>query len=103
MGGHEGQDFVGSTDVNIFDQAGSHHIWNRQGADPMNGGRWYPSGVTLASGEVLIVGGEMTPETGVNPIPEVWQPNASPGQHWRELSDAAKTMPLYSPVYAAPN
>jgi Domain of unknown function (DUF1929) len=102
VGGHEGGDDIGSSDVNIFDRAGSHYNWFRQGSDPMNGGRWYPSAAPLASGEVVVVGGQFSDSTGVNPIPEVWQPNAANGSHWRELSTASKTMPLYSAIYMVP-
>ena len=76
-GGHVTVD-VGVSDANIFNwQSGT---WGR--ATTMNGAHWYPSNVTLASGEIATVGGY--DETGAhNLIPEVWT-----GSGWRALTSA---------------
>jgi hypothetical protein len=103
-GGHEGGDGDGSADVNILNYAPSYN-WQRMSSDPMISGRWYPSSLTLQTGEVVIVGGErMRSEgLGIEPLSEVWQPNAAPGSRWRGLTSALKTLPLYSALYEAPN
>jgi hypothetical protein len=99
MGGHEGRDSVGSTDTNILEY-GTQYTWRLQASDPMNGGRWYPTAVTLANGDIVVAGGDRTGPGDVNPIPEVW--NSAIGG-WRELSNAWLQMPLYSPMHLAPN
>jgi hypothetical protein len=99
VGGHEGRDGDGSTDVNLL-QLGNQYTWQLQGSDPMRGGRWYPSAITLASGEILAIGGQKFHDGGViNDLPEVYNPNATRGQRWRALTSARKSMPLYSPIY----
>jgi hypothetical protein len=40
---------------------------------------------------------------GIEPLPEVWQPDAAVGSRWRGLTSALKTLPLYSALYEAPN
>jgi hypothetical protein len=47
------QDGIGEEDVNIFDYR--FNTWTRVGAMPQ--GRWYPTNVTLATGETVIVSG----------------------------------------------
>ncbi len=103
MGGHEGRDGFGSTDVNLlsYGKNATKYRWTFEGTHPMNGGRWYASATTLANGDVVIVGGSNTPATAANPIPEVWQTNSGGG--WRELSGASLSVPLYSPLHLAPN
>jgi galactose oxidase len=104
MGGHEGMNGDGSPDVNILNYQPDYD-WQRQTADPMVSGRWYPSSITLQNGEILVVGGERkrSEGLGVEPMPEVWQPNAPAGAHWRALTAALKTLPLYSALYLAPS
>lgn len=104
MGGHEGMNGDGSPDVNILNYLPDYN-WQRQTSDPMNSGRWYPSAITLQNGEILVVGGERkrSEGLGIEPLPEVWQPSAAPGSHWRALSSALKTLPLYSALYLTPN
>lgn len=58
-GGHERddnapyQEGIGEVDVNVFDY--HTNLWTRVGV--MSKGRWYPSNVTLANGETVIVSG----------------------------------------------
>ena len=97
MGGHEGQDGFGSTDANFFDyRVQTYGSWSK--ASSMASGRWYPSAVSLANGEVLTVSGS-DDGTTVPDIPEVYQTN---GQ-WRSLTDARFTLPLYPFLHLAPN
>jgi hypothetical protein len=100
MGGHEGENGEGSPDVNILSYTPDYN-WQRQTSDPMNSGRWYPSSITLQTGEILVLGGERSRSEGlgVEPLPEIWQPSAAPGRRWRPLSTALKTLPLYSALY----
>ena len=56
VGGDLGYDYGGSADVTIFSTKPSY-AWQRQDGSPMAGGRWYASALTLASGEVLVLGG----------------------------------------------
>ena len=102
LGGHEGKDGYGSTDVNVmsYGKNASKNRWTLDGTRPMNGGRWYASATTLPNGEVVVVGGETTPGA-INPIPGVWQTNSGGG--WRQLSGASLSVPLYSPLHVAPN
>ncbi|NJN43540.1 MAG: hypothetical protein HC806_01560 [Anaerolineae bacterium] len=50
----------------------------------MNAGRWYPSAVTLANGDVLVDAGYDTPGM-VARIPQVWETGTS---QWRNLTTA---------------
>jgi hypothetical protein len=73
-GGHSGVDNFGTRTTFIFNASGG---WTRV-ADMQNG-RWYPTNLTLPTGEVLTISGGDTAGTP-NLIPEVW--NGS----WRPLS-----------------
>ncbi len=91
-GGHSGVDMFGTKTTFIYDVNGG---WSRV-ADMQNG-RWYPTNTTLASGEVLTIAGGDT--AGINNyVPEVWQ-NGS----WRPLPNAARSVPLYPMMFAAPD
>ena len=91
-GGHSGVDNFGTRTTFIYDVNGG---WSR-GPDMQNG-RWYPTTTTLASGDVLTIAGGDT--AGINNyVPEVWQ-NGS----WRPLPNAARSVPLYPMMFAAPD
>jgi hypothetical protein len=69
----------------------------------MNKGRWYPSNVTLATGDVLVVAG--THASGLNTIPQIWQTSSN---SWRTLTGARQGgepgyADYYPYLYAAPN
>ena len=66
----------------------------------MNAGRWYPTNTVLPNGDVVVTSGEISPVLGNNPLPQVWQ--ASSGT-WRNLTTAQLLLPLYPPMYLAPN
>ncbi len=63
-------------------------------------GRWYPSQVTLAEGDVVILSGNIDEGPVRNLIPEVWEVNTGT---WRILSDASLFLPLYPAAFLAPN
>lgn len=90
LGGGEG---IAST--NIFDFR--TNTWQKVGN--MNGGRWYPTTVTLANGDVLVTTGLMTLATGHNLIPQVWNPDRG----WRDLTGASRDVTFYSPMHLAPD
>jgi galactose oxidase len=66
----------------------------------MNAGRWYPTNVTLANGDILTISGEINSATGNNPLPQVWQRATA---SWRDLTTAEVVMPLYPRMMLAPN
>jgi hypothetical protein len=67
-------------DVNLFDYK-STALYSAQA--PMSFIRWYPTVVTTAAGEVLVLGGRIDPNTPA-PTPEVY----TEGKGWRSLSTA---------------
>lgn len=77
---------LGKNDIQIFDPA--TNSWSSGGH--MYEGRWYPSNVTLANGEVLIVAG-LRKDGRNNPIPEIWNPSGT----IRKLSTASRSMFFY--------
>jgi hypothetical protein len=92
--------YPGSKHTDIFDPA--TNTWS-DGPD-MRDGRWYPTLITLASGEILIVGGNNSsddPNFGANDIAEVFDPKNPTS--FRELTGAPifrvnvrdKTNPAY--------
>jgi hypothetical protein len=103
LGGHNGKDAYGSTDVNVlrYSKDVDKYRWQLEGTRPMNGGRWYASATTLPNGEVVVVGGDRNGSGDINPVPEVWQTNAGGG--WHELTGAQLAPNLYSPLHVAPN
>ncbi len=77
------------------------NVWSRK-AD-MNAGRWYPTNVTLANGDVLVVSGsyfDAMSNTINNNLPQVWQTGSST---WRNLTGAVLNLPLYPALFLAPN
>jgi hypothetical protein len=67
----------------------------------MNAGRWYPSNVTLANGDVLVLAGTINTTT-INLLPQVWEVS---NNTWRDLTDAQHPgMPATYPwLYLAPD
>jgi Calx-beta domain/Galactose oxidase-like, Early set domain/Glyoxal oxidase N-terminus len=69
----------------------------------MNAGRWYPSNVTLANGDVLVMAG--TNAHGIDTLPQVWD---TAKHAWRNLTTALQGQfpdySIYYPfLYVAPN
>lgn len=67
-------------DVNLFDWR-TNALYSAQ--QPMAQLRWYPTVLTLASGDTLVLGGRSAPDAYV-PVPEVY----SPATGWRSLNSA---------------
>jgi hypothetical protein len=86
---------TGVSSTNIFNPF--TNTWAR--ARRMNGWRWYPTNVTLASGEVLVAGGLITYRRGSNRVPQVWTTRG----RWRSLSRAKLDYGEYPYVHLAPN
>jgi hypothetical protein len=100
---------VGKIDTNLFDW--NTNTWTR-GAN-MNAGRWYPTVLPLANGELLTLEGK-TETKAINRVPQIWKTVGG----WRDLSNAirddagrndanqnaeARETGLYPWVFAGPN
>jgi len=94
-GGHIA-DGVGLAHTNLFQP--SNGTWV---AGPnMSAGRWYPTVTALASGDALVVSGQIDDTDGVNRLPEVFRMRTNT---LRALADAQYTLPLYPFMHLAPN
>jgi hypothetical protein len=88
--------------VNVFDFT-TNTLYNAPQAKLLNA-RWYPSLLTLGTGETLLVGGRATPDTPV-PTPHVFSLQAG----WRQLTGAVSQDAYglrnwsYPRVWQAPN
>jgi galactose oxidase-like protein/glyoxal oxidase-like protein len=92
-GGHH-SDLQGLPDANLFQRTTS--TWST--GPKMAKGRWYPTAITLASGEVLTMGGTDLSEAVVR-VPEVWT-----GAGWRALTGANRAVRYnYPRSFLAPN
>lgn len=98
-GGHAGQDNYGEPDATIFMAASGGYTWYTTNT-PMNDGRWYSSAITLANGEVLVIGGSRS-SNNFNTLPQVWRTNQGGG--WRDLTAANAQVPNYAKLHLAPN
>jgi hypothetical protein len=94
-GGHLVNNGEGIPQTNLFDYR--NNSWTR--AQDMNAGRWYPSVITLGTGEAMVVSGSITPET-FNEIPQVW---GSQSSGWRNLSGAQAKLSYYPWIFQAPD
>ncbi|GAB4578210.1 MAG: hypothetical protein Fur0022_09440 [Anaerolineales bacterium] len=89
-GGHI-SDGIGEEEASLYDPFTD--TW--EFLEDMNLGRWYPSNVTLGTGEVLVIAG--TYEGGLNTVPQVWTPDIN---DWRYLTTAAQGgYPTYADYY----
>jgi hypothetical protein len=102
-GGHI-DDYVGYDTTQIFDYR--TNTWTTNAAWNMNAGRWYPTTVPLANGDVLTISGAAT-GGDVNATPQVWSAN---GQAWRNLTNlsgqcfnSTSCLPLYPWLHLASN
>jgi len=87
---------VGVPSAAIYDAIANS--WTR--LPDMNAGRWYPTGTTLANGDVLVTGGNIDNLGGHNALHQVWQ---AASNTWRDLTDATLILPLYPWMHLAPN
>jgi Domain of unknown function (DUF1929)/Glyoxal oxidase N-terminus/Kelch motif len=94
-GGHIANN-VGLRTAATYDS--TNDSWTR--LPDMNAGRWYPTSTTLATGDLLVVSGDVDNTQGVNRVPQVWQ--AATGS-WRDLTGAQLALALYPFMHLAPN
>jgi galactose oxidase len=94
-GGHNQTNNWGQWNISLFDPVAK--TWKH--LPDMTDGRWYPSQITLANGDILTVSG--TKSTGNNnSTPDVLQ--LSDGQV-RRLTGAVQSFSLYPAMFLAPN
>ncbi|MFO0968645.1 MAG: galactose oxidase-like domain-containing protein [Gemmataceae bacterium] len=106
-GGHMWANFWGDGRVTIYDPA--KNTWT-SGLPAMNLPRWYPSCVTLASGDILVEGGTYYSDpVKVNRLPQVWLTRGDLKKPWRDLTNipdddiAPGIVPFYPFLHVAPN
>ncbi len=98
-GGHSGVDTKGIVSAQLYDY--NTNTW--QAAPNMRNGRWYPTALTLATGEVLTISGGDTAGS-LNMLPEVWSPGGISGEGgWRALTSAESSVPYFPMMFVAPN
>jgi len=83
---------AGIDDVNIFNS--DDYSLTPSDTGDMTYQRWYPTMVSLASGQVVIIGGTNKQKQGVG-VPEIY----TPGEGWRALDGAADADIAASPLY----
>ena len=94
-GGHQA-DYVGFPYASIYNP-----FTNTWKALPnMNAGRWYPTDVTLANGDAVVLGGSINSSQGSDALAQVWQLST---KSWRNLTSAQLQLPLYPRAVLAPN
>ena len=93
-GGHV-RNFEGLSNASLYDPISNTY----SNVPNMIAGRWYPSTVALANGDVLALSGDVEPGTR-NLIPEVWDFSQDA---WRVLTDASLEVPRYPASFLAPN
>jgi hypothetical protein len=79
-GGHIA-DGVGDLKAGTYDP--STNSWAQ--VPNMNAGRWYPTAVILAGGDILVLAGTRNGYLDTNPLPQVWLAKSGT---WRNLTDA---------------
>jgi hypothetical protein len=89
-----GREGIGEDDVNVFNP--QNNTWTRLPV-PMPKGRWYPSNVTLGTGETVIVSGYSSYPSR-NDTPDIF---TLPG-HIRPFT-ASSPIPVYPYLHLAPN
>ncbi len=94
MGGHILQNYYGSSDINIFNCQPSYS-WKLQ-TETLNAGRWYPSIVTMPSGDALVMSGSISGSSQPNPLPQIWRADGS-GMH--NLTGALLGMKNYPKIF----
>jgi acylphosphatase len=93
------QEGIGETAVNVFDYR--NNTWTRVGS--MNQGRWYPSNVTLADGETVIVSGYYRPGGTGTPITVNTTPDLFTSQNTIRPFSVSSNIPVYPYLHLAPN
>jgi hypothetical protein len=93
-GGHVSADGEGSPHAGYYDAF--KNTWTS--VPDMNAGRWYPTQVTLADGNIVTMAGSEDTNYTPNDLPEVYT-----GSGWRDLTNARMVLPLYPYLHLAPN
>ncbi|KAK5652039.1 hypothetical protein OQA88_10942 [Cercophora sp. LCS_1] len=67
----------------------------------MNGGRWYPSALTLPDGRVMVMSGSLENEPRYNPnqISQIWSSDTSRPNPWTEVVNSFNRGPGALPLY----
>ncbi|MGE3742846.1 MAG: hypothetical protein AB7I59_25445, partial [Geminicoccaceae bacterium] len=100
LGGHEGKQYYGSSDVTTFDYTDGY-VMKTQTAYPMNAGRWYATSSVMANGEIVVISGSIKDsQRNVNPLPQVWRTGIG---GWRNLTDAVRKILYYPTQVVVPN
>lgn len=94
-GGHRRNGY-GLPEASIFNPA--NNTWQR--LPDMNRGRWYPTQVTLANGDVLTFTGSYNTRYANNTLPQVWQTATG---SWRDLTGAQMGHDLYPAAHLTPD
>src|SRR5262249_25465792 len=104
LGGHVTA-YVGIHDTTLFDPMSL--MWS---AGPfMSQNRWYPTGIALPNGKLLVVSGAdncptcddaTVSHTGIALVPEVYDPNSN---SWSRLDNASICLPLYPHLHLLPD
>lgn len=95
-GGEIGAPGVGVANASTYDPVSGNWTF----LPNMNAGRFYPTNTVLPNGDIVVTGGEISPQLGVNPLPQVWQVSSGT---WRDLNTAQFLLPDYPEMYLAPN
>jgi len=95
-GGDAAVALIGVPNASIYDPVGGGWTY----LPNMNAGRFYPTNTVLPNGDVVVLSGEISPQLGVDPLPQVWQLSSSA---WRDLTSAQLLLPNYPEMYLAPN
>jgi hypothetical protein len=95
-GGHDLVDGIGLPYGHIYDPFAN--TWTQVSAQ-MNLGRWYPTNVPLANGDVLVVSGSYSPGQ-INNLPQVYEADTGT---WRDLSSAVLGVALYPLMHLGPD
>ena len=88
--------FLGEPKTATFDPA--TEIFTNTPDMGANQGRWYPSGVVLSSGSVLVCSGLNNTSGAVNTSVQIWT-----GTAWTAAGTAFKSVPLYPRLHLLPN
>lgn len=94
-GGHI-ESHVGLADASLWEPFTSR--WTR--LPDMNDGRWYPTNVTLANGDVMVLSGETVGTGIINELPQRYL--AASGT-WRDMTTARLKLPYYPRMFLAPD
>jgi galactose oxidase len=92
VGGHL-KDGVGVNQACIYDPKTNKFIPQTL----MNGGRWYPSALTLPDGRVLVISGSDNESFVANNIPQIWSPDISKPNTWIEVKDPYSQVEVKDP------